>query len=159
MDPVQTDARTVEEYLARLPVDRRSIMAAVREVIRQNLPEGYEECMQYGMISYVIPFSRYPETYNGQPLGYVALASQKNYISLYLMGIYASPENEAWFREEYQKSGKRLDMGKSCLRFKRLEDLPLDLVGKAIGLLSVEAFIQRYEQSRQPRGAARQRES
>ena len=88
--------------------------------------------MQYGMISYCIPLERYPATYNKQPLSYVALASQKNYMAHYLMCVYGSPDVRAWFGVEYQKSGKRLDMGKSCLRFKRADDLPLDLIGKTV---------------------------
>ena len=104
--------------------------------------------MQYGMISYFVPLSRYPETYNGQALSYVALASQKNYVSLYLTSIYGNGPAEAWFREEYAKSGKKPNMGKSCVRFKKLEDLPLDLVGRAIALESVDDFLQRYEASR-----------
>lgn len=145
---MQSRAQTVDEYLASLPEDRRNALATVRGVILRNLPEGYEEGMQYGMIGYYVPLSRYPVTYNGQPLGYVALASQKNYMSVYLMGIYGNEEAERWFREEYLKSGKKLDMGKSCVRFRRLEDLPLDLIGKVISLESVDAFIQRYGESR-----------
>ena len=104
--------------------------------------------MQFGMISYVIPLERYPVTYNKQPLMYASLASQKNYMSLYLMNIYGNPQAQQWFREEYQASGKRLDMGKSCVRFKKLEDLPVDLIGKAIARGSVCDFIKLYEASR-----------
>ncbi len=145
---MQSKSTTVDEYLASLPEDRRHALEAVREVILQNLPPGYEEGMQYGMISYCIPLSRYPKTYNGQPLGYAALASQKNYMSVYLMNVYGDETIERWFREEYQKSGKKLDMGKSCVRFKKLEDLPLDVIGKAVALASVEEFIHRYERIR-----------
>lgn len=139
---------TIEEYLASLPEDRRHALATVRAVIRQHLPEGYEEGMLYGMIGYYIPLSRYPKTYNGQPLGYVTLASQKNYMSLYLMGCYGNQEFDAWFREEYRKRGKKLNMGKSCVRFKKLEDLPLDLIGQVVESISVDQFVQIYEQSR-----------
>jgi len=145
---MQSQARTVEEYLESLPEERRTTVEAVRRVILENLPEGYEETMQYGMISYVVPLSRYPNTYNGQPLAYVALAAQKNYISLYLMGIYGDESHANWFREEHKKRGKKLDMGKSCVRFKRLEDLDLELVGKAVALLPVDRFIELYERSR-----------
>jgi hypothetical protein len=145
---MQSDAATAEEYLAALPEDRREILSRVREVILAHLPDGYEEGMQYGMISYFVPLSRYPTTYNGQALSYVALASQKNYVSLYLTSIYGNGPAEAWFREEYAKSGKKPNMGKSCVRFKKLEDLPLDLVGRAVALESVDDFLQRYEASR-----------
>ena len=139
----QSTATTVEEYLSELPEDRRTAIAAVRQVILEHLPEGYEESIQYGMIGYGIPLERYPETYNGQPLGYVGLASQKNYMSLYLMNIYGDPEAAQWFVEQYKASGKKLDMGKSCVRFKKLEDLPLDLVGEAIARASVAQYIER----------------
>ena len=104
--------------------------------------------MQYGMIGYVIPLERYPVTYNGQPLAYAALASQKNYMSLHLMNIYGDKEAERWFIDQYEASGKRLNMGKACVRFKKLEDLPLDLIGKAIAHTPVAGFIERYEASR-----------
>lgn len=141
---VSSDATTVADYLASLPGHRRQALEAVREVILKNLPEGYEEGMQYGMIGYFVPLSRYPKTYNGQPLSYVGLASQKNYMSLYLTGIYRHGPAEEWFREEYQKTGKRMNMGKGCVRFKKLDDLPLDLVGRAVAVESVDEFVQRY---------------
>ncbi len=145
---VQSKAETPEEYLGGLPDDRREAIAAVRETILENLPEGYEEAMQYGMLSYVIPLERYPETYNGQPLGYVSLASQKNYMSLYLMGIYGEVDGRNWFEAEADRRGARLDIGKACVRFRRIEDLPLDLVGEAVAKIGVEDFIEKYEQSR-----------
>lgn len=145
---MQSGAKTVDEYLASLPEERRQILTAVREVILRHLPAGYAEGMQYGMIGYYIPLSRFPVTYNGQPLSYVALAAQKNYMSLYLMGIYASQAADKWFREEYKKRGLKLNMGKSCVRFRRLEELPLDLIGQAVALLSVDDLVQMYEQSR-----------
>src|SRR5690606_32559995 len=107
--------------------------------------KGYEEAMQYGMIGYCVPLSRYPDTYNGQPLGIAALASQKQYMSLYLMAVYGDPKTEAWFRDAFAKAGKKLDMGKSCVRFKTLEDLPLDVIGQAIARVSVEQYIARVE--------------
>ena len=145
---VQSAAETVGDYLAELPEDRRLALATLRQVILDYLPDGYEEIMQFGMIGYVIPLERYPVTYNGQPLCYAALASQKNHMSLYLMNIYSDPETENWFVEQYRVSGKKLDMGKSCVRFKKLEDLPIDLVGQAIARTSVPEFIERYEASR-----------
>ena len=141
-------AATVEEYLGELPAERRQTVEAVRTVIRDNLPDGYEEAMQFGMISYVVPLERYPKTYNGQALSYAALASQKNYVSVYLMNIYSDVETERWFTERYKASGKRLDMGKACVRFKKLDDLPLDLIAEAVALTSVDSFIELYEASR-----------
>ncbi len=145
---MQSKAATVAEYIESLPSERQVVIAKVRALILKNLPEGYEEGMQYGMISYYIPLSRYPETYNGQALGYVALASQKNYLSIYLMNVYGNKETEEWFTDSYKKSGKKLNMGKSCVRFKKLEDLPLDLIGETIAKTSVEEFISLYAKSR-----------
>lgn len=145
---MQSRAQTVEEYLAALPDDRRKALAAVRQVVLDNLPEGYQEGIQYGMIAYSVPLSRFPKTYNGQALNYLALSSQKNYMSLYLMGVYGDPETEAWFREEYGKTGKKLDMGKSCVRFKKMEDLPLSVIGQAVARYSVDEFLALYERNR-----------
>jgi hypothetical protein len=145
---VTSDAKTVKEYLDSLPDDRSDAIQAVRKVVLDNLSEGFEEVMQYGMISYVIPLSTYPVTYNKQALGLVSLGSQKNYMALYLMNVYGDPETEKWFKAKYKASGKRLDMGKSCVRFKSLDDLPLDLIGEAISRTSVDEFIKRYEESR-----------
>ena len=144
---MRSDAETVDAYLAELPAERREAVEAVRRVILENLPDGFVEGMQYGMIGYYVPLERYPETYNGQPLGVAALASQKRYLALYLMGIYADGD-AAWFRERWTAAGKKLDMGKSCVRFRRLEDVPLDVVGEAIARTSVEDFIALYERSR-----------
>ena len=143
-----SDAKTVSQYLSSLPVDRREAVSIVRQVVLDNLPSGFEEAMQYGMIGYVVPLATYPKTYNKQPLTYAALASQKNYISLYLMCVYSDQATEARFTELYRASGKRLNMGKSCVRFKRLEDLPLDVIGETIGGTSMEEYIRRYEESR-----------
>jgi hypothetical protein len=145
---VKSDASTAEQYLASLPPDRQKALRAVRDVILANLPKGYEEGMEYGMIGYYIPLKRYPVTYNGQPLGIAALASQKNHMAVYLMNIYGDKETEDWFTQRYKASGKKLDMGKSCIRFKRVEDLPLELVGEAVARTSVERFISLYEASR-----------
>ena len=131
-----------------MPEDRRAAISAVRQVVLENLPQGYEEMMQFGMIGYVIPLERYPVPYNGQALQYAALASQKNYMSLYLMNVYSDEAVERWFVDRYKDSGKRLDMGKACVRFKSLQDLPIDLVGEAIALTPVDRFIERYWMSR-----------
>ena len=144
----QSKARTVDEYLDELSQDRREAVAEVRQIILEHLPPGFEETMQYGMIGYVTPLERYPVTYNGQALAYAALASQKRYMSLYLMNVYGDQDTEAWFTERYRASGKRLDMGKSCVRFKKVEDLPTDLIGEVIARTTVEEFIERYEASR-----------
>lgn len=142
---VQSRAATVEEYLDELPPERRTVIAAVRDMIARNLPAGYRECMGFGMINYVIPLERYPKTYNGQPLGYVALAAQKNHFALYLMSIYADPAQEARLRDAFAKAGKKLDMDKSCVRFKKLDDLPLEALGELIAATPPESYIERYE--------------
>ena len=145
---VRSAAATVEEYLQELPPDRREDIQAVRELVLDNLPPGYVETMNWGMITYEIPLDRYPKTYNSQPLMYAALASQKRHMALYLMCVYSHQESRAWFEERYKASGKRLDMGKSCVRFRRLEDLPLDLIAETIAGTSVEDYIEFYEASR-----------
>ncbi len=145
---VMSRASTVEEYLLSLPPERRAAVEAVRRVIRKNLPKGFEEGMQYGMIGYYVPLEIYPDTYNGQPLGLAALASQKNYLSLYLMAVYANPDLREWFEGAYRASGKKLDMGKSCVRFKSVEDLPLELIGEAISRVGMREFISTFEESR-----------
>jgi Domain of unknown function (DU1801) len=139
------DAATVEDYLASLPDERRQAVSAVRDVVRANLPDGYEEGMVFGMIGWYVPLERLPDTYNGQPLGLAALASQKHYMSLYLNSVYGDPATESWFRERYAASGKKLDMGKSCVRFRRIDDLPLDVVGETIARATLDDFIARYE--------------
>lgn len=144
---VQSKAGSVKKYLAELSPERRNAIIKVRKLILENLPEGYAEMMLYGMISYVIPLEKYPNTYNKKPLTIVSLASQKNYMSLYLMNVYGDKE-EKRFRKSYIASGKKLDMGKACVRFKLVEDLPFDLVGETIARTSVESFIQRYEKLR-----------
>jgi len=145
---VQSGAATVEEYLAELPPERRAVVAAVRDMVVRHLPAGYRECMSFAIINYVIPLERYPKTYNGQPLGYVALAAQKNHFALYLMCVYMSPEREVWLRDAFAKAGKKLDMGKSCVRFKKLDDLPLDVLGELIAATPPESYIERYEAAR-----------
>ena len=114
----------------------------------ENLPSGYEETFQHGMLAYVISLAAYPVTYNKLPLLYAALASQKNYMSVHLMRIYGSPEKKVWFVDRYQASGKKLDMGKSCVRFKNLDSLPVELIGEAIARTPMAEFIRIYEASR-----------
>jgi hypothetical protein len=144
----RSDAATVDEYLGELTDERRAAIRAVRDVILANLPEGYDEVMRWGMITYEVPLERYPDTYNGQPLSYAALASQARHMAVYLNDVYADRDSESWFTEAYKATGKKLDMGKSCVRFKRLDDLPLDVIGQAIARTPVDEFIARYEAAR-----------
>ena len=144
-------ATTAEEYLAALEPDRREAISAVRAVVRKNLPKGYAEFVSWGMLSYGVPLSRFPNTYNGQPLCYVALAAQKNYCSLYLMSVYADKKHEAKLRDGFSAAGKKLDMGKSCIRFKTPDDLQLEVIGDLIGSVSSEKWIEIFEKSRKKR--------
>ena len=139
---MQSDAKTPEEYLSELEPARREAISAVRTVILDNLPDGYEEVMQYGMISYIVPLSVIPDTYNGQPLMYIALASQKQYMSLYLTTVYADQSLSDWFKQRYLATGKKLNMGKSCVRFRKLENLPLDLVAEVTALTPLAKFVE-----------------
>ena len=134
-------AASVEEYLSELPPERAQVVAHVRDLVNGALPEGYQEGMLYGMITWSVPLSVYPGTYNGKPLAYVSLAAQKNYYALYLMGVYADSAEEARLREAWQSRGTKLDMGRSCLRFKRLADLHEDLVSDVIGAVPMNAFV------------------
>ena len=148
-------AETVEQYLQELPEDRRAVVSAVRDVIVRNLPAGYREAMGYGMITYTIPLQDYPDTYNRQPLSYAALAAQKNYYAVYLTFPYSDPAQEQWLRDEFARAGKKLDMGKSCVRFKKLDDLPLEVIGKVIAGTPPAEFISLYERARRQAAAAR----
>ncbi len=138
---MQSTAETVAEYLAGLPQDRRQAIELVRRTILEHLPEGYEEAMNWGMISYQIPLDRYPDTYNGQPLMYAGLASQKSHMAVYLSGIYSSDPAREKFEAAYKATGKRYDVGKSCVRFKKLDDLPLELIGETVASMEVEQLI------------------
>ena len=145
---MQSKAATIEEYLASLPEERRDALLALRKVIKKNLGKGIEERVQYGMIGYCIPHSVYPAGYHcdpTQPLPYAMLAAQKNHLALYLMSVYLQKEEEEWFRKAWLASGKKLDMGKSCVRFKGLADVPLDVVGEVIARTSAAQYIERYE--------------
>jgi uncharacterized protein YdhG (YjbR/CyaY superfamily) len=145
---VSSQAATVAEYLDELPEERRAVVARVRQTVLDHLPAGYQETMRWGMISYEIPLERYPDTYNGQPLAYIGLAAQKRHYALYLMGVYADSDQERRLREVYAERGLRLDFGKSCLRFRRLEELPLDLIAELVAATPPEAHIAQYEASR-----------
>lgn len=144
-------AKTVKEYLSSLPADRRAALSAVRAVIRKNLDKGYKEGLQYGAIGYYVPHSVYPAGYHcdpKQPLPFVGLGSQKNHMSFGIMTLYLDPEADAWFRREWAKTGKKLDMGKVCIRFRKLEDLPLELIGRAIARVPVADCVALYEAAR-----------
>jgi uncharacterized protein YdhG (YjbR/CyaY superfamily) len=144
---MRSEASTVQDYLAELPADRRESIERVRQVVLQNLPEGFEEAMNWGMITYQVPLETYPDTYNKQPLMYGALASQKNHMAVYLLGIYSSEAARADFEAAYKATGKRFDVGKSCVRFRKLDDLPLDLIGKTIASMGVADLITVTEQA------------
>ena len=142
---------TVDAIVKNVPADRRADFEAVRKVVNDNLPPGYVETVGFGMLAWVIPRARYPETYNGQPLMLASLAAQKNYSSLYLLGIYGAEDGRAWFEREWKKSGKKLDMGKSCIRFKKADDLPLDAIRDEIASATPDQFIEIYEAARRSR--------
>jgi Domain of unknown function (DU1801) len=145
---MKSSATTVEEYLQGLPAERRMAINAVRKVILANLPKGYVECMSYGMIGYVVPHRLYPAGYHCDPklpLPYANLGSQKNHMVLHLMTVYFHPTTGQWFRKAWQAAGKKLDMGKCCVRFKKLEDVPLEVIGQIIARVPVKDYIARVE--------------
>lgn len=144
----KSDASSVSEYLQELPAERRAVVSAVRDLVLRHLPEGYREMMGWGMITYGVPLERYPNTYNGAPLCYAALAAQKRHYALYLMGAYADPGQTAFLKDAFAKAGKKLDMGKSCVRFRKLEDLPLDALAEVIASTPPERMIEIHEASR-----------
>ncbi len=144
-------ASTVAQYLAALPADRRAALSTVRKMINENLPDGYEEGIQYGMIGWYVPLSLYPAGYGGNPkvpLPLVALASQKSGMVLHFLSFYGHPTLSSWFVDEYKKSGKKLDMGKGCVRFKKLDDLALDVVGRTVARVPAEEHIANYRAAR-----------
>lgn len=145
---VGSSARTIDDYLRSLPAERRAVVSTVRDVVRRNLPEGYSESMGYGMIVYSIPLATYPDTYNGQPLCYAAIAAQKHHYSLYLMCAYQAVQATEWLKSKFARAGKKLDMGKSCVRFKTLDALPLSSIGEFIARTTPDEFIAQYEASR-----------
>jgi uncharacterized protein YdhG (YjbR/CyaY superfamily) len=143
---MRSEAKTVSEYINSLPEDRKQAIEKIRKVVLDNLPKGIEENMNWGMIVYEVPLSVYPDTYNKQPLMFAALASQKNHMAVYLSGIYAHDELREKFIADYKETGKRMDLGKSCVRFRKIDDLPLDLVGKAISAMDMKEFINIYNE-------------
>jgi uncharacterized protein YdhG (YjbR/CyaY superfamily) len=148
---MRSEATSVDEYLAELPEERRVALETVRDTILANLPDGYEEAMNWGMITYQVPLETFPDTYNGEPLMFAALASQKNHMAVYLTSVYALPGNAEEFEAAYRATGKRYDMGKSCVRFRKLDDLPLDLIGRTIAAVDLETFVTDSEDARQMR--------
>jgi uncharacterized protein YdhG (YjbR/CyaY superfamily) len=148
---MQSKAENVETYLSELPEDRKLPMQKLRKAILDNLPEGFSETMSYGMIGYVVPHSIYPSGYHCTPklpLPFINIASQKNYISMYHMGIYANPKIYDWFCEEFVKVSKtKLDIGKGCIRFKKMDQIPYELLGELVSKISVEQYIAYYEEN------------
>lgn len=146
---MQSKAATVEQYIEELPEERKDAIIRLRDEIIHNLPKGYEECMQYGMISYVVPHSIYPDGYHCDPktpLPFMSLASQKNHIAVYHSGVYANETLSTWFTQEYKKIiSTKLDMGKSCIRFKNVKKIPFELIGQLASKLTVQAWIDMYE--------------
>ena len=140
---MKSDAKTVQEYLKEMAPERRQAIEKVRDVILKNLPDGFEEAMNWGMITYQVPLEVYPDTYNKQPLMYAALANQKNHMAVYLTGIYMDEKLNQDFEQKYKETGKRYDVGKSCVRFRKLDDLPLELIGESINAIEMEEFVKR----------------
>jgi len=145
---MRSGAKTVAAYLKSLPAERRRVVAAVRKTMRGSLPKGYKETMSWGMISYEVPLKTYPKTYNARPLLYAALAAQKNGYAIYLMNVYAHTGTAGYLKEAFKKAGTKLDMGKSCIRFKRLEGLPLEAIGKVVASTPMKDYLALYEKSR-----------
>ncbi|HYF30276.1 MAG TPA: DUF1801 domain-containing protein [Chitinophagaceae bacterium] len=146
---MQSKAATPDEYIESLPPDRKAAMSELRKVIKKNLPKGFSESMGYGMMGWAVPHSMYPEGYHcdpSQPLPFMGLASQKNFIALYHMGVYADKKLHDWFTKEYAKQCKtKLDMGKSCIRFKKMDDIPYKLVGELASKITPKEWIATYE--------------
>lgn len=145
---VYSSAKTVSGYISELPEDRKSDIRKLRALCRKHLPAGLEEVMNWGMITYQVPLKTFPDTYNGQPLAFAAIASQKQYISLYLMSIYAFDKSRKEFEREWKASGKKFNVGKSCIRFRAVSDIPLEVVTKAIGAVTVEQYLSAYSSAR-----------
>ena len=144
----QGKAKTVTEYLAALPDERRAVVSKLRTFVKKNLPKGYKEQIGFGTISYAVPLSKLPDTYNGEPLCYAGIAAQKHYYALYLMNAYGDPKERKKLVDGFKKHGKKLDMGKSCLRFKSLDDIPLDVVGDVIASTPMDVYIEIYRRAR-----------
>lgn len=148
---MRIEAKSIEEYLEKVPDERKPYLHKLRNVVKSNLPEGFSEELNYGMIGYVVPHSKYPDGYHADPkmpLPFANIANQKGFIALYHMGIYSNPELNKWFTEEYAKRCKyKLDMGKSCIRFKKLDDIPYDLIAELMQKVTMEEWIEVYERA------------
>ena len=142
---VSSAATTVEAYLAELAPEAREVISKVRSVVLENLPQGFVEVMNWGMITYEVPLSVFPNTYNKKPLMYAALAAQKNHYALYLTAVYQDDNKLKKLQGDFAAAGKKLDMGKSCVRFRKLENLPLEIIGDLIASISMEDFVKQYE--------------
>lgn len=148
---MKSEAATPEEYINALPADRKEVISEIRKVILKNLPKGFKECISYGMLGYVVPHSKYPKGYHCDPklpLPFMNIASQKNFVAIYNMGVYADSKLLKWFTNEYPKHSKaKLDMGKSCIRFKKLNQIPYELIGELAAKITVDNWIELYEKS------------
>ena len=142
-------ARTIAEYVKQIPEDRQQVFEKLLSILRENLPPGFEECLSYGMPAFSVPHSLYPQGYHVSPqvaLPFISIASQKNFIAFYHMGLYATPELNSWWQEEYPKySSRKLDIGKSCVRFKKMDDIPFELIQELAQKVSPEEWIATYE--------------
>ena len=144
----RSTVHTVDQYLGRLSPEQQEVVATIRDLILRNLPTGFQESMTWGVPTYEVPLERYPDTYNGKPLGYAALAAKKNYYTVHLMNVYSDPQLATWLANEFARRGKKLHIGKACVRFKRLDDLPLDVMGEIISKTTVDDYIARIEAGR-----------
>ncbi len=149
---MRIEAAKPEEYIKKIPAERKDAFNKLRQVIRENLPEGFNEAINYGMIGYVVPLSEYPEGYLNnpdQPLPFISIANQKNFIGFYHMGMYMGDKLYDWFKEEYSKTTKyKVDMGKSCLRLKRMNEIPYELIGEVCRVLTADEWVDIYKESR-----------
>lgn len=139
---------TVEEWLASVPAERKDAINAVRDVVNEHLPQGYEETVDWGMLAWVVPLATLPDTHNGRPLMLAALGAHTKVMTIYLSAVYSDPEIRSEFETAYKATGKKLDMGGSCVHFKKLDDLPLDVVGATIARVAVDRYVEHYRSSR-----------
>jgi hypothetical protein len=154
--PTKRPVLTVSEWLASVPAERKDAIDAVRDVVNEHLPQGYEETVDWGMLAWVVPLATLPNTHNGRPLLLAALGAHTKLMTIYLMTVYGDPRIRKEFEAAYRKTGKKLDMGGSCVHFKKLDDLPLDVVGDTIARVPVEEYIEHYQRSRAKRSRRRE---
>ena len=148
---IKRPALTVSQWLASVPAERKDAIKAVRDAVNEHLPQGYEETVDWGMLAWVVPLATLPNTHNGHPLMLAALGAHTKRMTIYLMSVYSDPKIRRAFETAYKKTGKKLDMGGSCVHFKTLDDLPLDVVGNTIARVDVDQYVERYESSRTKR--------